>query len=67
MPNLLLVLTGQHDAETVVALLPKGSVYGGVSLPTAELEALAPHLVWQRVIGPMYAEAKRRWPEVQST
>ena len=59
MPNLLLVLTEQHDADSAIALLPKGSVFASMGLSESEYVRLTNAEVVRCILTPMLAEAKR--------
>ena len=65
MPDLVLILTDQHNADVLAALLPHGCVSVGIRLTREEWHTAATDHTALRVLGPMLAEAKRRWPETR--
>ena len=64
MPTMVLLLTDEHTAETVMAVLPAGCVYVGLELTDTEWATTETGQMATGVLGPMLREAKRRWPEV---
>ena len=67
MPDLMLILTDYHNADNLLALLPHGCIYVGITLTPKEWAAVDTDVTARNVLGPMLAEAKRCWPERRAT
>ena len=66
MPDLVLLVTDRHTTDALVALLPHGCVYVGVTLTASEWAAVDSDVSASTIVRPMLREAIRRWPEVRS-